>query len=88
MFNFVHECKNTQSPISVSWRHQSQHETCCVTSWRPSQLYHKKNPYSQTHTKNHTEATEGSPMHGGTLGFSICLPLHFDEHTLALVNHT
>jgi hypothetical protein len=37
----------------------------------------EKNPYSQTHTKIHTEAIEGSPMRGGTLGFSICLRLHF-----------
>jgi len=87
---FVHESTNTKSSISVPWCHQSQPDTCCVTSWGPNQLHHEeKKSYSQTHTKNHTEDTEGSPMQSGTQALSSCSPLCFPPAPSILqVNHT
>ena len=44
----------------------------------------KKKPYSQTHTKNHTEAIDGSPMQSGTQALSSYPPLRFPPASSSL----
>lgn len=71
------------SPVTTWNMLCHQLKTKSITPWR------KINPYSQTHTKNHTEDTAGSPMQSGIQALSSCPPLHFPPAPSTLkVNHT
>lgn len=85
---------NVQIPKAPSQCHDvTSHNMIHVVSPAEDQINYtmkkKKKTRSQTHTKNHTEGTEGSPMQSGTEALSSCPPLCFPPAPSSLkVNHT